>query len=81
MSEVRSWMLANKLKLNDDKTEVIIISSRQLMSKINIPNVKVGDISIFPSECVRNLGVMVDRAICIEEQAKAVCTAAFLSIT
>ena len=80
VSEIRSWMAANKLKLNDEKTEVIILCSRQYINKVQISNVKVGDTSLIPSECVRNLGVLVDRTISMEEQAKAVSKAAFYQL-
>ena len=36
ISEIRQWMLSNKLKINDDKTEFIILGSRRQLEKVNI---------------------------------------------
>ena len=36
VADVRSWMLANHLLISDNKTEFIIIGSRQQMAKIKL---------------------------------------------
>ena len=41
--EIRTWMRSNFLKLNDGKTEVLLIGSRQQLSKIALPGVTVDD--------------------------------------
>ena len=46
ISSIRDWMTVDKLKLNEDKTEIIIIGTRAQLSKINITYVKVGDTSV-----------------------------------
>ena len=40
--DIRTWMRSNFLKLNDGKTEVLLIGSRQQLSKITLPGVTVG---------------------------------------
>lgn len=42
ISDVRSWMINHHLKLNDGKTEFIIIGSRQQLAKVNIDHINVG---------------------------------------
>jgi len=39
---IRAWMIADKLKLNDDKTEFLIIGTRQQLSKVDIEKLSVG---------------------------------------
>ena len=39
---IRAWMITDKLKLNDDKTEFLVISTRQQLSKVNIEKLLVG---------------------------------------
>ena len=39
-----------KLKLNDDKTELLIITTREELSKTSDISIKVGDQSISPSD-------------------------------
>ena len=41
--EIRAWMLCDKLKINNDKTEVIIIGTRQQLAKAQVDCLTVGD--------------------------------------
>ena len=40
--DIREWMLSDRLKLNDDKTEFVLIESRQQLAKVNIDALHVG---------------------------------------
>ena len=51
----------DKLKLNDDKTEFMIIGSRQQLEKVSVAELSVGDISVSSASTARNLGVLFDR--------------------
>ena len=48
ISDIRTWMLTDKLKLNDDKTELMLIGTKQQLSKVNIDCLTVGSIDIAP---------------------------------
>ena len=48
----RVWM--DKLKLNDDKTELMIIGSRQQLEKVSVAELSVGDTSV-ASACTTRL--------------------------
>ena len=41
--DIREWMLSDRLKLNDDKTEFVLVGSRQQLAKVNIDALHVGD--------------------------------------
>ena len=43
VTEIRSWMKTNSLKLNDSKTEVIVYGSAQQLPKITLQTLRVGD--------------------------------------
>ena len=58
--DIRTWMQSNFLKLNNGKTEVLLIGSRQQLSKIAIPGVTVGESLIAPAISVRDLGAVFD---------------------
>ena len=47
IAEISDWMDWNRLKLNEDKTELLIVGN-------------VGDVNVKSSLCVRNLGVLID---------------------
>lgn len=44
------------MKLNDDKTEFLIIGSRQQVSKVHIEKLVVSEVSVAPVAVARNLG-------------------------
>ena len=48
---IRKWMISDRLLMNSDrsKTEVLLIGTRQQLSKVNIDNVKVCSADIAPS--------------------------------
>ena len=55
ISDLRNWMIRDRLMINDDKTELILIGTRQQLGKINdVCNISVDDYDIYPSFCVRN---------------------------
>ena len=60
ITEIRRWMLSEKLKLNVDKTEFVIIGTKQQLEKVNIDHLCVGDHRIKPSSVVKNLGSWFD---------------------
>ena len=56
ISDLRNWMIRDRLMINDDKTELILKGTRQQLGKINdVCNISVVDCDIYPSPCFRNL--------------------------
>ena len=53
-------MANNKLLFNDDKTEFLIIDTKQQLAKVNIDHILIGDCVIRPKEVVNNLETWVD---------------------
>ena len=56
-------MAANKLKLNDQKTEFVLIGKQAHLSKTITSAIKVGDSTITPNKSARNLGFQFDAAM------------------
>ena len=62
LTDILSWMESSKLKLNPDKTHLIIIGTKQQRNKvINHFPVKLIGSDTFPSDTVRNLGVKLGK--------------------
>ncbi len=80
ISDLRSWMSRNKLKLNDDKTELIILSSKHNQTKIQNNTIQIGSSTISSSTSVRNLGVFLDSSMSMETHVKKVCQASYFQI-
>jgi len=55
--DIRVWMARNKLRLNDDKTEQLLVAPKHHMSTIMVdcdPRLRVDEVEVKPSDCVRN---------------------------
>lgn len=76
---VRAWMLVNKLKLNDIKTEFLVIAPRQYHSRIQAtdPMIRIGDAAIRPSKIVRDLGVLLDSEMSMVPQVNSMVRSAY----
>ena len=59
-TDIKLWMRHNRLQLNDDKTEVLVLHSPYYCDKINIPYIHVGDSDVLVTPKARNLGVKDD---------------------
>ena len=55
MRDIDEWMIRNYLKLNQDKTDLVVISSR-FHPMPDIGHITVGSECIAPCDSVRNLG-------------------------
>ena len=66
VQEINNWMILNGLKLNEGKTELLLLSSRYRPSP-SLEFVRVGSETIQPSSSVRNLGVILDPSADMED--------------
>ena len=57
---VRDWMSNNMLKLNTNKTEALVISSKQHLNAFKAASLRVGDTIISCFSSARNIGVIYD---------------------
>ena len=74
VEDIRIWMTNNLLKLNDDKTELIVITSRDDISKIANISINVGGHWITPKEDPpRNLGVLFDSTCSLDAHVSKIC--------
>ena len=71
LSDISSWMSKNLLKLNQDKTELIIFTQKH--NAKNVPNLQltVGNNVINSVACVKNLGVYLDKHLTMEKQVSS----------
>ena len=61
IKDIKTWMTNNLLKLNDDKTKLIIITTSETTSHLQDIVLNIGDSPVAPSmEPPRNLGVLFD---------------------
>ena len=77
IDDIRKWMTMDKLLLNDDKTEVLMIGTKQQLAKIDVNNIAVGQSEIVPKSVVKNLGVWFDSTLSMNTHINKACSAAF----
>ena len=75
--DFREWMLNDKLKLNDDKTEFIIIGTSRQLAKDTIDTLRVGAVTITPVSSGRNLGSWFDSKLAMAIHISKTCNSAF----
>ena len=64
LSDLKIWMARKKLRLNDDKTEIIAIEGNlRNVSVANFGVMSFGDTKLVPCESAKNLGVVLDSSL------------------
>ena len=58
LNDVKTWMVDNKLKLNDEKTEVLLCNPKKY--NVDLDTIKIGNDTVELTDSVRNLGVYFD---------------------
>ena len=76
----RNWLIEGRVLLNDDKTEFLVIGTRQQLNKLNPSVLHASDHTIDPSVNVRNLGTILDNSISMNSHINQVCKTAFYHI-
>ena len=80
ISDLRTWMIKHKLKINDSKTEFMVLTSSFLKQQFNDLQIKVGNSQIEPSPTARNLGVIFDSHLNLESHINSVCRSAYFHL-
>ena len=75
--DVRAWMRDDKLMLNDDKTEFLIIGTERQLSKVSVDKIKIGQAEVSPASSVRNLGTWFDSHLDMSTHVSKTCASAF----
>jgi hypothetical protein len=77
ISKIRTWMIENKLKLNDDKTEFMLITSPHNKKKIKFLSIRIGNENVNVTNSARNLGVVMDNLLNMENHVTSVCKSCY----
>ena len=81
LAEMRSWLADNHLKLNEGKTEFMIIGRKHLLNKIRQPHViVVGDATIAASKTAKNIGAMIDCHLNMESHVNSISRSCYIHL-
>jgi hypothetical protein len=77
IASVKEWMDSNKLKLNGDKTELMVSGTKHFLSTLEQPlSLSIDNTLIQPSPHVKNLGVFLDPTLSLKEHISFKCKTA-----
>ena len=79
VSNIMEWMSANRLLLNNDKTELLVLNARH-RPRPTIDHLMVGHDIVKPKKHVKNIGVWFDDFLCMDKQINAICKSAFFHL-
>jgi len=79
-ADIDSWMSSNRLKLNAEKTEFIWLGTHQQMAKITLSPLQVKDQLITPLDKVRELGVIIDGELSMDQHVRNVVRGCFYQL-
>ena len=77
LTEIKSWMLKNFMKLNESKTELLVLGRPKVLRECDLEvTIQFGDLTISPTECKgdswKSLGVKFDESMSMERQINSV---------
>ena len=80
IEDIRQWILTDRLKLNDDKTEYLLIGTRQQLSANSAGTLAVGDHQISPAQEAKNLGCWFHQQVTMATQINKICNASYFHL-
>jgi exonuclease III len=80
IKEIREFLSDNKLCNNSEKTEFLLIGSQSQLKQIQINNISIGDTKIKPVDKARNLGVIFDKFMTMENHINKACKNTYFNI-
>ena len=83
--EIKCWMIKHFMKLNDDKTEFIILGKKSMLQKCDNITLCIGGTKILPStftkDTAKSLGVKLDGELSMKRQVSEIRRKAFWTLT
>ena len=77
IEKIRKWIIHDRMLINDSKTELILIGSKQQLAKLQPISISVGNSTINNSSAVKNLGCWFDANLSMSKHITNVCNSAF----
>ena len=79
IQDVQQWMVVNKLKLNGDKTELLVLTARHRPPP-PLDSILIGADIIEASKSAKNIGVWLDSVLSMDVQINNICKTAFFHL-
>ena len=73
-------MGADRLHLNPQKTQLILLGSRQQLEKITTGDIRIPSAQLHPEPNVCDLGVVIDSRLTMADHVTAICKAGYYQL-
>ena len=77
IADVRLWKINDKLMLNDDKTEFLVIGTSKQLSEVSVSSFTVSEVDVSPVYSAKNLGSWFDSHMDVATHITKTCGRAF----
>jgi len=77
ITRIRDWMASNRLKLNEDKTQIIWLGTRQQLEKVTMQTLRLPEATVSFSAAVNDLGVLLDSRLTMADHITALTRSCF----
>lgn len=77
---VSVWMSQHHLKMNNSKTEFLVLSSKHIARQFPPPAIDISGHSVTPSGSARNIGVIMDSRLSMEAHVANICRSAYFQL-
>jgi hypothetical protein len=80
LNDITHWMNTNMLKLNSEKTELIVFTSDRDKNAVSNITVKLDKSDIIQSSSVRNLGAFLDSKMNMDQHVNSLCRSTYAQL-
>jgi len=78
--DIQNWMTQNKLQLNADKTEAMLVGTKHKLSSITTASIELGNTSVPLSTAVKYLGVVIDNTLSMKNFITQTCQSCYYQL-
>ena len=80
IGKIIAWMLINQLKLNNDKTELIVLQSPHNLRVYGSPSLELPGLTLQSPDAARNLGCYFARHMQLDRLISSYCSSAYYDL-
>ena len=80
LADISKWMCLNFLKLNQDKTELILFTPKTHVKEFSTCHLSFDGTIVSNASVLKNLGIYFDRTLSMEKQVNAVTKSCYYHI-
>ena len=80
-NDLRQWMNSNHLKLNDSKTEYLLVGTKVNLKKAqDLSSITIGNDNISAADCAKNIGAVLDSRLSLTYQVNSITRACYFHL-